>query len=122
MRVWNEIHPSRLCRKHLLGEHVELHALWAIHKKRLAGQPHGYTNHPETVRWDGHLWQLYRRHGDLMDELERRGYNHCSPLDLSGMTEALDASMSADWPPAWDDQEAALCAKVVEKQCSCQCR
>ncbi|NCS72473.1 MAG: pyrimidine dimer DNA glycosylase, partial [Candidatus Magasanikbacteria bacterium] len=29
MRVW-DIHPKYLCRKHLLGEHRELHGLWNI--------------------------------------------------------------------------------------------
>lgn len=36
MRIW-DIHPSLLCRKHLLGEHRELHAIWSIliYKKRV---------------------------------------------------------------------------------------
>ena len=27
MRIW-DIEPERLCRKHLLAEHAELHGLW----------------------------------------------------------------------------------------------
>lgn len=124
MRIWNEIEPSRLCRKHLLGEHVELHALWRIHQKRLNGERHGYTNHPETVRWDGHLFALYQRHDALVEEMQRRGYNHRSPLPPYGGTfvAAFAASEHSGFPPAWDDQEQALADKTVEKQCSCQAR
>lgn len=75
MRIW-DIGPAQLCRKHLLGEHRELHALWSIlqHDKR------GYRNHPETKRWEGKLPALFQRHEDLVVEMERRGYKHQSPL------------------------------------------
>lgn len=32
MRIW-DLSPKRLCRNHLLGEHRELHAIWAGGKK-----------------------------------------------------------------------------------------
>lgn len=75
MRVW-DISPNRLCRKHLLGEHAELHAIWSIltkHKK-------GYSHHPEVLRWKGKLKALYLRHEKLIREMERRSYNHASML------------------------------------------
>ena len=76
MRVW-DIHPAKLCRNHLLGEHRELHAMWTIiteHKK-------GYSLHPETLRWKGKLKALYLRHAKLVAEMLNRGYAHNSPLD-----------------------------------------
>jgi hypothetical protein len=75
MRIW-DIEPHRLCRKHLLGEHRELHALYSIllHNKK------GYRSHPETMRWVGKLPALYKRHEMLVVEMEKRGYNHLSPL------------------------------------------
>jgi len=76
MRIW-DIAPDRLCRKHLLGEHRELHALWTI----LTQGKKGYSRHPETLRWTGKLNALYRRHQALILEMERRGYKHRSPLD-----------------------------------------
>lgn len=76
MRIW-DIEPTRLCRKHLLGEHRELHALWTI----LTQNKKGYRNHPETKRWVGKLWALYERHELLVNEIVRRNYNHKSPLD-----------------------------------------
>lgn len=78
MRVW-DIHPKHLCRKHLLGEHRELHGLWNIltkHKGR-----GGYSHHPETIRWVGKQRALYMRHEQLVKEMIRRGYKHFSPLN-----------------------------------------
>lgn len=76
MRIW-DLHPSILCRSHLLGEHRELHALWTI----LTQGKKGYSRHPETLRWIGKLKALYLRHEDLVKELSARGYNHHTPLD-----------------------------------------
>lgn len=76
MRIW-DVPPARLCRQHLLGEHRELHGLWNI----LTQGKIGYRQHPETRRWEGKLAALYRRHEALVAEMERRGYNHGTPLD-----------------------------------------
>lgn len=76
MRIW-DIAPKFLCRKHLLGEHRELHGLWSIH----VNNKKGYSHHPETKRWKGKLKALYKRHDALVQEMKARGYNHLSPLD-----------------------------------------
>lgn len=76
MRVW-DISPEKLCRAHLLGEHREVHAIWSI----LTKKKRGYSKHPETLRWKGKLNALYSRHNDIVNEMERRGYNHKSKLD-----------------------------------------
>ncbi len=76
MRIW-DIDPALLCRSHLLGEHRELHGLWNILTRGLAG----YAAHPETRRWRGKLAALYRRHEALVAEMARRGDQHASPLD-----------------------------------------
>jgi hypothetical protein len=76
MRVW-DIPPERLCRNHLLSEHCEVHAIWAI----LTQGKRGYSNHPETMRWVGRLRALYNRHELLAEEMTRRSYQHRSPLD-----------------------------------------
>jgi hypothetical protein len=78
MRVW-DIHPKHLCRKHLLGEHRELHGLWNILTKH--GGKGGYSRHPETLRWVGKTKALYLRHEALIEEFKKRGYEHHSPLD-----------------------------------------
>ena len=76
MRVW-DIPPERLCRNHLLGEHREIHAIWSI----LTKDKKGYSKHPETKRWRGKLKALYKRHDQLVKEMRRRGYKHCSGID-----------------------------------------
>lgn len=75
MRIW-DLPPKLLCRKHLLGEHYELHALWAV----LTRGKKGYAAHPETLRWRGKLAALYKRHELLVAEMGRRGFDHASPL------------------------------------------
>jgi hypothetical protein len=75
MRIW-DIEPSKLCRNHLLGEHRELHAIWAI----LTKNKRGYSRHPETLRWKGKLRALYLRHQLLVREFKRRSYSHKSNL------------------------------------------
>jgi len=75
MRIW-DISPKKLCRFHLLGEHTELHAIWAI----LTQGKKGYAKHPETRRWRGKLKALFLRHEALVREMTTRGYKHLSPL------------------------------------------
>lgn len=91
MRIW-DISPHKLCRQHLLGEHRELHAIWAV----LTQNKKGYKNHPETLRWEGRLAALYLRHGAEVAEMQRRGYNHHSPLDVSLATGNITQSVFLD--------------------------
>ncbi len=77
MRIW-DIPPLKLCSRHLLGEHAELHGIWSI----LTQGRRGYSNHPETRRWSGKTKALYIRHQMLVEEMGRRGYMHNSPLDI----------------------------------------
>lgn len=78
MRVW-DLDPGLLCRRHLLGEHREIHAVWAI----LTQDRRGYRNHPEVRRWEGKLAALRARHEADAAEMARRGYRHASPLDAT---------------------------------------
>ena len=76
MRIW-DIPPSKLCTKHLLGEHRELHAIWNI----LIQNKSGYSRHPETLRWKGKLAALYQRHEELVNEMISRNYIHKTELE-----------------------------------------
>lgn len=78
MRIW-DVDVRFLCRKHLLGEHRELHGLWNILTKH--NGKGGYSRHPETKRWVGKTHALYERHEALVREFARRGYAHYSPLN-----------------------------------------
>lgn len=73
MRMW--MVPTRiLCRKHLMGEHVECHMFLGTLKKGKSMQGYFDNNLFEPV-------SLFARHWDLAWEMISRGYNHNSPLD-----------------------------------------
>ena len=75
MRIW-DIAAGYLSRQSLLGEHRELHGLHSI----LVHGKTGYSRHPETLRWVGHLPALVRRHAWLVAEMRLRGYEDRTPL------------------------------------------
>ena len=72
MRMWM-VDPALLCRKHLLGEHVECHMFrGSLHK---GTSLRGFI---DTGLLDSRL--LVQRHDQLATEMQRRGYRHASPL------------------------------------------
>ena len=88
MRIW-DVPPERLCSRHLLGEHAELHAVWSI----LTAGKQGYSRHPETLRWKGKEKALFLKHDEIVAEMKARGFEHHSPLDadLATGSEIQDA-------------------------------
>lgn len=110
MRIW-DVDPALLCRSHLLGEHRELHAIWTI----LSEDRRGYRNHPETIRWEGKLAALSRRHDDLVAEMANRGFNHHSPLDRALATGSAVQDAFVD-PP---ERQLEL---LAAKSCPCLLR
>lgn len=107
MRIW-DVAPALRCRKHLLGEHRELHGLWNV----LTQDKRGYRAHPETVRWEGRLAALFQRHDLLVAEMEKRGFRHSSPLDAALATGSAVQDRYVD---PLDEQIRILLAKP----CSC---
>ena len=74
MRMWG-VDPSILCRKHLLGEHVEMHIFAGTIKKGISIQ--GYIEKGLV-----NPRQIKDRHDALAEEMGHRGYNHQSHLEL----------------------------------------
>lgn len=80
MRMWM-VDPKILCRKHLLGEHGEIH-----------NHRHNFV---KQHKMDGRMGQIEpeameRRHDELAGEMLLRGYKHQSPfkqLDVSYLPE-----------------------------------
>jgi len=70
--MW-QVDPAIMCRQHLLGEHRELHALYGCLRENISLD--GYLKYGLLQ-----LDSLWRRHDDLVWEMEARGYNHKSPL------------------------------------------
>ena len=91
VRVW-DIDPGYLDRKRLLGEHVEIHAIYSV----LSSGAKGYSRHPETLRWKGRIKALKARHGLVGAEMRVRGYRHESPLP--------GAALMARWPDTFIDE------------------
>lgn len=75
VRIWR-VPVSFLDRQHLLGEHAELHCIFNVITKGLKG----FRNHPQVNRFRDHLGMLVDRHAQQVREMERRGWNHKSPL------------------------------------------
>ena len=72
MRMWM-IPPEKMCRKHLLGEHVELHMLAGhLFRKRNVG---GFVKNNLIQVKD-----ISARHDEIAKEMIARGYQHSSPL------------------------------------------
>ncbi len=74
MRMWM-VNPKIMCRRHLLGEHLELHMfIGTINKgKKIDGYLKNNLLEPSS---------LIVRHEKLKDEMIRRGYNHNSKIKL----------------------------------------
>ena len=73
MRMWG-VSPNILCRKHLLGEHGELHKFlhnWRK-KHRIDGRISGNAIEPQDYK---------NRHDLLAQEMVARGMNHQSPIE-----------------------------------------
>jgi len=74
MRMWM-VKPKYMCRKHLLGEHVELHMLVGHLKrgKSITGFVAKGLLQPVCID---------TRHEELTEEMRMRGYNHKSPMPV----------------------------------------
>lgn len=107
MRIW-DVDPGFLNDQSLLGEHRELHGIFSIliHGKK------GYSRHPETLRWQGHLPALAVRHALLVAEMGLRNFRHHSPLPIQ--------SEKVVWPELYidlpDRQYAILQEKYRDKK------
>jgi hypothetical protein len=80
MRMWM-VDVKTLCRKHLLGEHSE------IHKHR--------HNFVKGHKMEGRKTQIEpqsmgTRHNELAQEMIRRGYKHNSPYTMPDITNYMD--------------------------------
>lgn len=72
MRMWM-INPSKLCKKHLLGEHGELHKFMKSWEKQHSITGRIAVNSVEPMSYKS-------RHDALALEMQKRGFNHSSPL------------------------------------------
>lgn len=104
------VDPVLLCRRHLLGEHNEIHKHRHVFDREwsIDGRVHPVVQiEPSSMK---------TRHDELAAEMERRGYNHRSPYaqpDLSHL-------------PKWQqeakvDKEESL-AELYRRCPDCNCK
>lgn len=74
MRMWL-VDPKKLCRQHLLGEHLEMHMFASFINKGKSIK--GFID-KRLVATD----KIVERHNDLAKEMQRRGYIHKSPITM----------------------------------------
>jgi hypothetical protein len=72
--MW-KVDPAKMCRQHLLGEHVEMHMFVGTLSK--GKNLSGYINGGLVD-----ISYIVTRHMELAAEMFRRGYKHKSPLFL----------------------------------------
>ncbi len=75
------VEPEVMCRKHLLGEHLELHMFVGTIKKGTSLKGYAANGLVETR-------SINFRHEELVREMERRGYNHRTPLKFHDKLDA----------------------------------
>lgn len=73
-RMWM-VEPKLMCRQHLLGEHKELHQLFGHLRVKKRVDKYITNNCLE-------ISSLKDRHEEIREEMERRGYNHKSPMNI----------------------------------------
>ena len=106
MRMWM-LPPEGMCRKHLLGEHVELHMLLGSMRrgKSIGGFLSGGLVDPQLV---------FARHEELVAEMHRRGFKHTSPIEASEC-----ASLAARYPGSTSISIAANAAELQRRCPDC---
>jgi hypothetical protein len=67
------INPKTMCRKHLLGEHVECHMF--VGTIRRGKNIRGYL-----LKGLLEIHNIQHRHDELAEEMRQRGYQHSSPI------------------------------------------
>jgi len=72
MRMWL-VDPTKMCRQHLLGEHVEMHMFLGSLRKGTSVA--GYI-----LKGQLDPFLVQKRHDELVQEMTRRGYRHFTPL------------------------------------------
>lgn len=88
MRMWG-VDPRLLCRKHLLGEHVEMHMFVGTLKK--GNKLTGYIQKGLVE-----VQHIVSRHKALEIEIERRGMKHQSPMSYDEVSALLYEAGNVD--------------------------
>lgn len=89
------VDPRNMCREHLLGNHNECHQLLGYLRAATPDSAALTKLFGHAARGQIDLTQLEDWHDRLADEMERRGFNHDSALDVSLTVPIGDGSVTA---------------------------
>ncbi len=100
MRMWM-VDPKLMCRKHLLGEHVEIHMFVStiLSGKSIKGYIKNNLIEPSKI---------LERHEELVEEMKRRGYKHNSPLNDNVMEQIKNKLSESDYNTIIDKESSLL--------------
>jgi len=98
------VNPSSMCRKHLLGEHVEIHMFTGTLKKKKNISGYIKNNLLEPL-------SISKRHDELVQEMRKRGYEHNSQLNSPNISYLSDIEQNYKI----DDKKSLL---DLTKRCS----
>lgn len=106
MRMWM-VDPRTMCRKHLLGEHGELHKHRHSFVKQhsVDGRVRLGQIEPASMR---------RRHDELAREMGRRGFKHESPYEMP------DISYLPRWQRTFKVDRAASLTELHSRCAECR--
>jgi hypothetical protein len=89
-RMDTHVPPKHMCNQHLLGNHNEAHQLVGFARSGNIDKLIGHS-----VRGQIDMTRLNEWHEELVAEMERRGWNHDSPLEW-GMDLPIGEDMIAN--------------------------
>lgn len=110
MRMWM-VPPAIMCRKHLLGEHVEHHMFVGTINKGISVAGYLRDNLLKPM-------SLLQRHTLLSGEMAKRGYNHKSDLHMPRLL-WINLSREERWTKI--DREASL-GELIRRCPECRAR
>lgn len=102
--------PELLCRKHLLGEHVETHMFLGslLRAKSLGGFFDKKLLEPES---------LLARHNELASEMTSRGYNHKSPMNSAEVEQGLSDLPAEQRSSSVDPKQSLVDLSIRCEEC-----
>ena len=77
------VDPSKMCRKHLLGEHVEISMFSGSIRKGVSIEGYIRNNLLE-------VFSLKKRHDEISEEMVRRGYKHKTDFTEKEQSDCLN--------------------------------
>lgn len=113
MRMWM-VDPAIMCNQHLLGEHVEIHMFIGTLRKGKSLRGYVTNNLVEPNH-------LFSRHASLYFEMQQRGMNHRSEIDLQEVVSLISSLpheiqwATVDWQKSLQDL-MERCPKCRERR------